>query len=111
MRWILCRQEPINSGEEADITVEERKRPWRCERGGRGNAGLNKHRLMTCLKYICRSLGMHGFNRHPSLRTAHNSVVNVSVVEDMLGDDDTIDLGEIVDKLLGLVVAVRYTLQ
>tara|TARA_B000000532_G_C18745766_1_gene353162 strand:- start:446 stop:568 length:123 start_codon:yes stop_codon:yes gene_type:complete len=26
VRWILCRQEPINSGEEADITVEERKR-------------------------------------------------------------------------------------
>ena len=36
-----------------------------------------------------------------ALRTVHNSV-NVSVVEDMLGDDDTIDLGEIgVDKLLG----------
>ena len=71
------------------------------KRGGRGNAGLNKHRLMTRLKYMPDHWGMHGFNRHPSLRTVHNSV-NVSVVEDMLGDDDTIDLGEIgVDKLLG----------
>ena len=71
------------------------------KRGGRGNAGLNKHRLMTRLKYMPGHWGMHGFNRDPSLRTVHNSV-NVSVVENMLGDDDTIDLGKMgIDKLLG----------
>ena len=71
------------------------------KRGGRGNAGLNKHRLMTRLKYMPGHWGMHGFNRDPSLRTVHNSV-NVSVVENMLGDDDTIDLGKMgIDKSLG----------
>tara|TARA_B100001094_G_C17594162_1_gene513382 strand:- start:189 stop:482 length:294 start_codon:yes stop_codon:yes gene_type:complete len=56
---------------------------------------------MTRLKYMPDHWGMHGFNRDPSLRTVHNSV-NVSVVENMLGDDDTINLGEMgIDKLLG----------
>ena len=69
--------------------------------GGRGNAGLNKHRLLTRLKYMPGHWGMHGFNRDPSLRTVHNSI-NVSEVDQMLGDEDTIDLtSKWIDKILG----------
>ena len=32
------------------------------KRGGRGNAGLNKHRVMTRVKYMPGHWGMHGFN-------------------------------------------------
>ena len=71
------------------------------KRGGRGNAGLNKHRLLTRLKYMPGHWGMHGFNRDPSLRTVHNSI-NVSEVDQMLGDEDTIDLtSKGIDKILG----------
>lgn len=71
------------------------------KRGGRGNAGMNKHRLLTRLKYMPGHWGMHGFNRDPSLRTVHNSI-NVSEVDQMLGDEDSIDLtSKGIDKLLG----------
>ncbi len=43
---------------------------------------------------------MHGFNRHPSLRTV-NSSINVGVVSE-IADGDKIDLTEMgYDKLLG----------
>ncbi|GIR76358.1 MAG: hypothetical protein CM15mP78_10570 [Candidatus Poseidoniales archaeon] len=42
------------------------------KRGGRGNAGMNKHRVMTRIKYMPKHWGMHGFNRHPSLRTVYS---------------------------------------
>ncbi len=44
------------------------------KRGGRGNAGLNKHKVMTRLKYMPGHWGMHGFNRHPSLRVVNTSI-------------------------------------
>lgn len=70
------------------------------KRGGRGNAGINKHRLMTRLKYMPGHLGMFGFNRHPSLRSVNVSI-NVQEVQN-LTDGDSIDLGEAgYDKLLG----------
>ena len=70
------------------------------KRGGRGNAGINKHRLMTRLKYMPGHLGMFGFNRHPSLRSINVSI-NVQEVQN-LTDGDSIDLGEAgYDKLLG----------
>ena len=70
------------------------------KRGGRGNAGLNKHKVMTRLKYMPGHWGMHGFNRHPSLRTV-NSSINVGVVSE-IADGDKIDLTEMgYDKLLG----------
>ena len=71
------------------------------KRGGRGNAGMNKHRVMTRIKYMPGHWGMHGFNRDPSLRTVHNTV-NVSQIEKLVGDSDSVDLGEHgFDKLLG----------
>ncbi len=71
------------------------------KRGGRGNAGLNKHRLMTRLKYMPGHWGMHGFNRHPSLRKV-NSSINVNQIETLVGEDESIDLGAHgYDKLLG----------
>ena len=70
-------------------------------RGGRGNAGINKHRLMTRLKYMPGHWGMHGFNRHPSLRNVHVTC-NVSQLEGMADGKDSINLGELgIDKLLG----------
>ena len=71
------------------------------KRGGRGNAGLNKHRVMTRVKYMPGHWGMHGFNRHPSLRNVHVTC-NVSQLEGMADGKDSIDLGELgIDKLLG----------
>ncbi|OUV66415.1 MAG: hypothetical protein CBC89_04540 [Euryarchaeota archaeon TMED129] len=70
------------------------------KRGGRGNAGINKHRLLTRLKYMPRHWGMHGFNRHPSLRKVNISI-NLQELQDMT-EDDTVNLGELgYDKLLG----------
>ena len=71
------------------------------KRGGRGNAGLNKHKVMTRIKYMPNHWGMHGFNRHPTLRTVYVTV-NVSQLEDMAKGSDTIDLTALgIDKLLG----------
>ena len=70
-------------------------------RGGRGNAGLNKHRVMTRIKYMPNHWGMYGFNRDPSLRTVHVTV-NVSQLADIVGEDDSVNLSELgIDKLLG----------
>ena len=71
------------------------------KRGGRGNAGINKHRVMTRIKYMPNHWGMHGFNRHPSLRTVHLTC-NVSDLANLVADSDSVDLAEHgVDKLLG----------
>lgn len=71
------------------------------KRGGRGNAGMNKHRVMTRIKYMPKHWGMHGFNRHPSLRNV-NTTVNVGQLEEIAGDNDSINLTEMgIDKLLG----------
>ena len=71
------------------------------KRGGRGNAGMNKHRVMTRIKYMPGHWGMHGFNRHPSLRNVHVTC-NVSQLEGMADGKDSINLGELgIDKLLG----------
>ena len=70
------------------------------KRGGRGNAGLNKHRVMTRIMYMPRHWGMHGFNRHPSLRKVNVSI-NVSELTG-LTDGDEVNLTEMgYDKLLG----------
>lgn len=71
------------------------------KRGGRGNAGLNKHKVMTRIKYMPNHWGMHGFNRKPSLRTVH-ICCNVSDLEMMDADKGSINLTEMgIDKLLG----------
>ena len=69
-------------------------------RGGRGNAGINKHRLMTRLKYMPGHWGMHGFNRHPKLRNVNVSINLIQVSQ--IAEGDSIDLTEMgYDKLLG----------
>ena len=69
-------------------------------RGGRGNAGINKHRLMTRLKYMPGHWGMHGFNRHPKLRNVNVSINLLQVSQ--IADSDSINLTEMgYDKLLG----------
>ncbi|NCF97521.1 MAG: 50S ribosomal protein L15 [Euryarchaeota archaeon] len=71
------------------------------KRGGRGNAGMNKHRVMTRIKYMPGHWGMHGFNREPSLRTVHVTC-NVSDLEEIANGKDSVDLTEMgIDKLLG----------
>ena len=71
------------------------------KRGGRGNAGINKHRVMTRIKYMPNHWGMHGFNRHPTLRNV-SITVNVGQLEQMAEGNDTINLTELgIDKLLG----------
>ena len=71
------------------------------KRGGRGNAGMNKHRVMTRIKYMPKHWGMHGFNRHPSLRNV-NTTVNVGQLEEIAGDSESVNLTEMgIDKLLG----------
>ena len=71
------------------------------KRGGRGNAGMNKHRVMTRIKYMPKHWGMHGFNRHPTLRTVHVTA-NVGQLEEIANGADTVDLTEMgIDKLLG----------
>ena len=74
------------------------------KRGGRGNAGMNKHRVMTRIKYMPGHWGMHGFNRHPSLRNVHVTC-NVSQLEGMADGKDSINLGELgIDKSPTLVL-------
>ena len=71
------------------------------KRGGRGNAGMNKHRVMTRIKYMPGHWGMHGFNRHPTLRTVYVTA-NVSQLEEMANGADTVNLtAKGIDKLLG----------
>tara|TARA_A100001234_G_C12432698_1_gene303407 strand:+ start:76 stop:396 length:321 start_codon:yes stop_codon:yes gene_type:complete len=62
---------------------------------------MNKHRVMTRIKYMPKHWGMHGFNRHPSLRTVHVTA-NVGQLEEMANGKDTVDLTSMgIDKLLG----------
>ena len=71
------------------------------KRGGRGNAGMNKHRVMTRIKYMPRHWGMHGFNRDPSLRTVYVTA-NVGQLEEMANGEKTLNLSALgIDKLLG----------
>ena len=71
------------------------------KRGGRGNAGMNKHRVMTRIKYMPGHWGMHGFNRDPSLRTFYVTC-NVSDLERMADGEDSGNLTYMgIDKLCG----------
>ncbi len=62
---------------------------------------MNKHRVMTRIKYMPNHWGMHGFNRHPTLRTVHVTV-NVGQLDEMANGEKSIDLTSLgIDKLLG----------
>jgi len=70
-------------------------------RGGRGNAGLLKHKYMHMLKYMPDHFGKHGFKRPRSV-VKRNRAINVGQLEERFPGKSDIDLGkEGFDKLLG----------
>jgi large subunit ribosomal protein L15 len=70
-------------------------------RGGRGNAGLHKHKFMHMLKYMPDHFGVHGFKRDPSL-IKDDRIINVGQLDEKFHGKKEIDLSkEGFDKLLG----------
>jgi len=70
-------------------------------RGGRGNAGLMKHKHMYMTKYMPDHFGRHGFKRPQSV-VKKNKTINVGQLEETFPGKKDIDLGkEGFDKLLG----------
>jgi len=70
-------------------------------RGGRGNAGLHKHKFLHMLKYMPDHFGVHGFKRPQSVRK-RNKTINVGELEERFPGKNSIDLEkEGFDKLLG----------
>lgn len=54
-------------------------------RGGRGKAGLHKHKYMSTIKYDPDHFGARGFKRHPSL-TKKKKTINIAQIEENLGE-------------------------
>ncbi len=73
-------------------------------RGGRGKAGLHKHKYIWTVKYAPDHFGRHGFKRHPSL-IKKRTTVNVSQVEinlhKYLEEKTAIKKGEVIEVDLG----------
>lgn len=71
-------------------------------RGGRGNAGLSKHRRMHMVKYMPdHFFGRHGFKRPQSI-IKKDKCINVGQLEEGFPGKKSIDLDkEGFDKLLG----------
>ena len=70
-------------------------------RGGRGNAGLHKHKFMHMLKYMPDHFGVHGFKRPQSV-IKDDKIINVGQLEEKFPGKKDIDLTkEGFDKLLG----------
>jgi large subunit ribosomal protein L15 len=71
-------------------------------RGGRGNAGLLKHRFMYMKKYMPEHyIGKHGFKR-PQQSITKDTCINVGKLEEQFPNKKTINLEkEGYDKLLG----------
>lgn len=71
-------------------------------RGGRGNAGLHKHKYMHLLKYMPENhLGKHGFKR-PQKMIKKDIAINVGQLEERFEGKKTVDLQkEGFTKLLG----------
>ena len=82
-------------------------------RGGRGNAGLHKHRYLQVIKYDPDHFGRKGFTR-PQSTVQASRTLNLDEVAERLpdwlveglatttGDQTTLDLGALgYDKLLG----------
>ena len=70
-------------------------------RGGKGNAGLCKHKFTYMLKYMPNHYGRHGFKRPQSIKKA-DKTINVGQLEEKFHGKKDIDLTkEGFDKLLG----------
>jgi large subunit ribosomal protein L15 len=70
-------------------------------RGGRGNAGLHKHKYMHMLKYMPDHFGKYGFKR-PQRVVKKDKTINVGQLEEKFPEKKDIDLEkEGFDKLLG----------
>jgi large subunit ribosomal protein L15 len=70
-------------------------------RGGKGNAGLNKHKFMHMIKYMPDHFGKSGFKRPQSI-IKKDKIINVGKLEEIFPNTKDIDLGkEGYDKLLG----------
>jgi large subunit ribosomal protein L15 len=70
-------------------------------RGGRGNAGLLKHRYMHMVKNMPDHFGRHGFKRPQSV-IKKDKIINVGQLEELFPGKKDIDLTkEGYDKLLG----------
>ena len=70
-------------------------------RGGRGNAGLLKHKYMYMTKNMPDHFGRHGFKRHASI-SKKDLTINVGQLEEKFPGKKDINLTkEGFDKLLG----------
>jgi len=70
-------------------------------RGGRGNAGLLKHKYMHMIKNMPDHFGKHGFKRPQSV-IKKDKIINIGKLEQIFPEKKEIDLGkEGYDKLLG----------
>jgi len=70
-------------------------------RGGKGNAGLCKHKFMYMNKYMPDHFGRHGFKRPKSI-VKKDKTINIGQLEELFPGKKDIDLGkEGYDKLLG----------
>ena len=70
-------------------------------RGGRGNAGLLKHKYMHMVKNMPDHFGRHGFKRPQSV-LKKEKIINVGQIEEIFPGKNDIDLEkEGFDKLLG----------
>ena len=70
-------------------------------RGGRGNAGLLKHRYMYMKKYMPDHFGRYGFKKPQSI-IRKDKTINVGQLEEKYPDKKQIDLSnDGYDKLLG----------
>ena len=70
-------------------------------RGGKGNAGLLKHKWMHMTKYMPDHFGSHGFKRHQSI-IKDDKIINVGDLEEKFPGKKEINLTEEgFDKLLG----------
>jgi large subunit ribosomal protein L15 len=75
------------------------------KRGGRGNAGLHKHKYMSVIKYDPGHFGRYGFKRPKLPYERKSKTINVGQLEERLekkGDKTELDLNLAgIDKLLG----------
>jgi len=70
-------------------------------RGGKGNAGLLKHRTMYANKNMPNHFGRYGFKRHSSI-VHKDTTINIGQLEEKFSGKKDIDLTkEGFDKLLG----------